>query len=409
MPDIDSIETYDYNLPAERIAEYPLANRDQSKLLVFQNNSITDSHFHSIEMFIPENALLVFNDTKVVQARFLFQTSTNATIEIFSLEPAEGDGGPAESMTMHGNVVWKCFVGNAKRWKQRILERKVQYPDGAIISLFAELIEKKEDYYIIQFTWNPTALTFSEILSLLGDLPLPPYMKRKTEEEDKVRYQTVYAREEGSVAAPTAGLHFTKEILTELASKGIQEEYVTLHVGAGTFKPVKTDSISEHQMHSEYISIRMECIVKLLDKSAHTIIPVGTTSMRTLESLYWLGCKLHYAVDHTVFPELAQWDAYTILPIPMIESLQSVLSYLQYKGTDVFIARTSLLIKPGYTFKMCDAIITNFHQPKSTLLCLVSAFVGIDTLKQLYTHALETDYRFLSYGDSSLLFKKNES
>ena len=409
--DLDKIETYNYDLPLDRIAEYPLALRDQSKLLVYKDKIITDSLFTSIADYLPTNALLVFNNTRVVQARFLFQTSTGATVEIFSLEPAEG--GPAESMSSNGPVVWKCFVGNAKRWKHSLLERNVLLPTGESLTFFAKHIDKKEDYYIIEFSWSLPHVTFSEIFSLLGDLPLPPYMKRKTEDNDKVRYQTIYAKHEGSVAAPTAGLHFTEEVFEALKLKGIQRKEVTLHVGAGTFKPVKTDSIKDHLMHSEYISVSKEIIECLSAQGANTfVVPVGTTSMRTLESLYWLGCKLvegYEQVELVLVPELQQWDAYLLPSLSLVDSMKNLLFYLSKNNLTVFSAKTSLLIKPGYEFKVCKALVTNFHQPKSTLLCLVASLIGIETMKKIYNFALDNNYRFLSYGDSSLLFSTNST
>jgi S-adenosylmethionine:tRNA ribosyltransferase-isomerase len=405
--DIDNIETYNYELPSERIAEYPLAIRDQSKLLVYKNEKIIDRVFTDIVDQLPSNTLLIFNNTRVVQARFLFQTTTGATVEIFSLEPNEG--GPAESMSAKSPVIWKCFVGNAKRWKQPLLERNVILPSGELLTLHAKHIDKKEDYYIIEFSWNLSHITFSEIFSLLGDLPLPPYMKRKTEDSDKVRYQTIYAKYEGSVAAPTAGLHFTEQVFDALESKGIERKEVTLHVGAGTFKPVKTDSIKDHSMHSEHINVSKEIIENLYkDGAGKFVVPVGTTSMRTLESLYWLGCKLdeHFVVLEGTMPELLQWDAYSLKPLPLADAMKNILSYLSKRNTSVFLAKTSLLIKPGYDFKVCKALITNFHQPKSTLLCLVASFTGIGSMKEIYDFALTNNYRFLSYGDSSLLFGK---
>ena len=408
MIDPDSIDIYDYDLPAEYIAEYPLEKRDQSKLLIYKNNTITDSNFYLIDKFLPSNALLIFNNSRVVQARFLFQTSTAATIELFSLEPADGQGSHSESLSNKGSVVWKCFVGNAKRWKQQILERVIQTESGENVYLEVEIISKKEDYFIVRFSWNPASLSFSEILLLFGDLPLPPYMKRNTEASDKIRYQTVYSKEEGSVAAPTAGLHFTEELMSKLLTIGVRQNFVTLHVGAGTFKPVKTNSLSEHIMHSEYINVSKECIEQLLSKDAFSIIPVGTTSMRTLESLYWLGCKMHdHPFPEGILPELLQWDAYTLNALSVSDSIQSLLNYMTTSGLNSFSARTALLIRPGYSFKICDALITNFHQPKSTLLCLVSSFIGIEPLKELYSHALNQKYRFLSFGDSSLLFKNS--
>lgn len=411
MVDIDSIESYNYDLPAHRIAEYPLADRAASKLLVYKDNKIVDSSFKNIGDYLPDNALLVFNNTRVVQARFLFQTVTGATIEIFSLEPAEGEGGPAESMTAVGKVRWKCFVGNAKKWKQDILERSVQLESGGILSFYARQIEQREDYYIIELSWNSSTITLSEIFSLLGDLPLPPYMKRKSEESDKIRYQTVYAKYEGSVAAPTAGLHFTEQILSQLSARGIQQEEVTLHVGAGTFKPVKTASITDHQMHSEYISVSRSLLIKLIEQSEKFIIPVGTTSMRTLESIYWLGCKLVHnsSAFETEMPQLTQWDAYQTKAVSVADSIHALIFYMDRNKSEQFSAKTSLLIKPGYNFAISKAIITNFHQPKSTLLCLVSSFVGIENMNHVYAFALANDYRFLSYGDSSLLFKTDSS
>lgn len=407
MENIHLIDTYDYELPLDRIAEYPLPNRDESKLLVYKNETILDSTFKSIVDVLPENSVLVFNNTRVVQARFLFQTTTGAQIEIFSLEPLEGS--PAESMSLKGKVVWKCFVGNAKRWKQTILETKLQIDSEIELIFSAKQLDKKDDYYIIEFSWNLEGITFSEIFSLLGDLPLPPYMKRKTEASDKERYQTIYAKYEGSVAAPTAGLHFTESVLDSLRQKEVVLKEVTLHVGAGTFKPVKTASILDHSMHSEHISVSKEFVEYLRDINKNMfLIPVGTTSMRTLESLYWLGCKLEMdkTITQNAIPQLEQWDAYTLTPISVENSMQCIITYLNQKEESVFEAKTCLLIKPGYDFKMCRALITNFHQPKSTLLCLVSSFIGIDAMKKIYEFAMNNAYRFLSYGDSSILFKK---
>lgn len=409
--DTDNIETYNYELPLDRIAEYPLAERDQSKLLVYKDNHIADEKFASVVDLLPANTLLVFNNTRVVQARFLFQTPTGAIVEIFSLEPAEGQGGPAESMTARERVIWKCFVGNAKRWKQPELIREVLLESGQQLAFHARQLEQREDYYVIEFCWNVKEITFSEIFSLLGDLPLPPYMKRKTEASDKERYQTVYAKNEGSVAAPTAGLHFTGPILEKLLHKGIQTEEVTLHVGAGTFKPVKTNSINEHTMHSEYIHVHRTTVERIRNQNNLLITPVGTTSMRTLESLYWLGCKLNATPDlASSIPYLNQWDAYVLPTLSISESMDSLLRYMDsLVDPHGFSAKTALLIKPGYDFKICKALITNFHQPKSTLLCLVASFIGLSGMKQVYSHALKHEYRFLSYGDSSLLFKHTRS
>jgi len=393
-----SIDAYDYPLPEERIAKYPLAERDASKLLVLKGDHIEESRFRHIGEFLPEKALLIFNETKVIRARLRFHKDTGAPIEIFCLEP-EDDYQVAFSSS--SPVRWKCLVGNSKRWRDGLL-RLPLHVEGQDVVLTAQRVEKNDQYSEIEFSWEPSHLSFASVLEAAGEIPLPPYLHRDAEPEDRDRYQTVFARYDGSVAAPTAGLHFTKPLLQQLKSQGFDLDEVTLHVGAGTFRPVSTQTIGEHAMHSETIVVNRSLIQHLIDASGKDIIPVGTTSTRTLESLYWIGMLLEE--QGMVLRELHvdQWYPYEEHPeLTTNKALQNILSYLDQHQLTRLEASTALMIAPSYSMKVITGLITNFHQPKSTLLLLVSALIG-DRWKEAYKFALEHDFRFLSYGDSCL-------
>ncbi|HEY1114583.1 MAG TPA: S-adenosylmethionine:tRNA ribosyltransferase-isomerase [Chitinophagaceae bacterium] len=397
------IDEYNYELPQEKIAEHPLVSRDASHLLVW-DGSIKDEIFSHLPDFLPLSATLVLNNTKVIEARVFFQKETGAIIEIFCLEPWDPRDVAASMAVTTGRVQWLCLIGGASKWKKgQALHKKVLI-DGEEVTLSAHYISKEVDSFIIEFDWT-SHHAFAEVLHHAGAIPLPPYIKRKAEEEDATRYQTIFAEHEGSVAAPTAALHFTKSVFDSLAQKNIHPHYVTLHVGAGTFKPVKAESIGEHAMHAESFLVEADTLRALLN--AETIIAVGTTSLRTLESLHWLGVKLKEG--HTDFT-LEQWEAYDLEAkgVTYKASLQALLNHLEAKGEHTLHCRTSLIIVPGYHFKSAKALVTNFHQPRSTLLLLVAAFIG-EEWKKVYDHALTHNYRFLSYGDSSLLWRKNVS
>ena len=393
-----SIQDFKYNLPDAAIAKYPLANRDESKLLFYHQGNISDHNFPEIPDLLPPGTLLVFNDTKVVQARLLFTKPTGGIIELFCLEPVSPQSEMQLAMQQTHSCIWKCLVGNAKRWKSG--ELQLTLPNG---SLTAEMQERVEDAYLIKFSWQPELLTFAEVLEQAGKIPLPPYLNRDVEETDKNRYQTIYATTEGAVAAPTAGLHFTEPVFGTLESKDIKTARVTLHVGAGTFKPVKATVMEEHQMHAEEIYVTANFIQQLLEHLPNPVIPVGTTSIRTLESLYWLGVLItrNLQLNNLHVPQWIPYESNNSM-LSVDESLQTLLVYLESKQREYLRATTQIIIAPGYTFKICNGLVTNFHQPESTLLLLVSALVG-DDWHQVYNHALQNHYRFLSYGDSSLL------
>ena len=387
------IKDFDYNLPDDRIAKYPLSKRDTSKLLVYKSGKIADSEFSSLPDFLPEDAMLVFNNTKVIQARMFFQKETGAKIEIFCLDP-HSPHDYALIFQQTESCAWNCLVGNAKKWKEGALSKTIII-GGEKINITASKIEKGTDSNIVEFRWDNPNFTFSDILEEGGELPIPPYLNRATEEKDKETYQTLYSKIKGSVAAPTAGLHFTEEVFATLKDKGVKLQEVTLHVGAGTFKPVKSEVIADHEMHTEFIAVRRETIENLI---AHQekIIAVGTTSVRTLESLYYLGCKL--SEDSNTEMLVEQWRPYeNEYSLTKQEALSNILDYLDRVKQDVLYADTRIIIAPSYRFKVVDGIVTNFHQPQSTLLLLVSAFIEGGDWKQIYNHALEYDYRFLSY------------
>lgn len=402
-----SIKDYTYSLPEERIAKYPLAERDASRLLVYNNGNITTDTYRSLSTYLPQNALLVFNNTKVVEARLLFQKPTGGAIEIFCLEPHSQYADITTAMSQRQTVLWQCLVGGASKWKAgQILEKKIQLASHEII-LLASFVEKRNDSFIIELSWTPAHLSFAEVLHQAGAIPLPPYIKRTVEESDTERYQTVYAQTDGSVAAPTAGLHFTETIFKELDKKFILKDFVTLHVGAGTFKPVSSNTMQEHEMHAEWIDVSKEFIQNLLNNLEEAIVAVGTTSLRTVESLYWLGVKSRESSITNHQPlQLLQWEAYELASknISVSESLQSLLDWMQKNKLERLVTKTQILIAPGYTFKIIKGLITNFHQPQSTLLLLVAALIG-DDWKKVYAYALQNDFRFLSYGDGSLLWE----
>lgn len=393
-----SIEAYDYPLPEERIAKYPLAERDASKLLVLKDNKISESQFKYVGNFLPKDTLLVFNETKVIRARLQFHKVTGSRIEIFCLEP-EKDYQVAFSAV--SPVRWKCLIGNAKRWKEGKLSMGLVVSGQAVV-LSAERVSQNDQYAEIEFSWMPENLSFASVLEAAGEIPLPPYLHRDAEPDDRDRYQTVFARYDGSVAAPTAGLHFTQPLIAALREQGFDFDEVTLHVGAGTFRPVSTDTIGEHAMHSETVIVRKSLIQNLIEHLGKPIVPVGTTSTRTLESLYWLGVMLKEQGLDLRPLHVEQWFPYEDhAPLSTLEALQMALDYLKQHNLTRLEASTALMIAPSYKMRVINGLITNFHQPKSTLLLLVSALIG-ERWKECYCFALEHGFRFLSYGDSCL-------
>lgn len=397
-----SIHDYSYTLEEERIAKYPLPERSSSRLLVYRNGEINDRLFVNLAEELPEGAVLVRNNSRVIHARLLFQRPTGAQVEVFCLEPSEPSSYEL-SLQSHQSCVWHCMLGNAKRWRvgSTPLVRELELPELGLVHLSAERIEES----LIRFSWDNEAYSFASILDAMGVLPIPPYLNRESEKQDDETYQTVYAKPEGSVAAPTAGLHFTEDIFAELADRGHKVLDLTLHVGAGTFRPVKSDTIGEHEMHRELVTIERSLLTEL-HSHLESIVAIGTTSVRSLESLYQLAlCILH---NPTISPsELAveQWSAYnehSDTAPSTAEALEVLMDYMDRFGLIRLSFPTSILIAPGYRFRLVRGLITNFHQPQSTLLLLIGAFLGKDWRK-VYNHALEGDYRFLSYGDSSLL------
>ncbi len=403
------IEEYNYPLTDEHIAKYPIAKRDESKLLIYKDGSISQDRFLHIGHYLPKDTLLVYNNTKVIQARLLFHKETGAKIEIFCLEPLQ----PHDYQLCLSSTTgcrWKCMVGNLKKWKQGNLEQTIRIGER-VCTLQAVRVCSNGNVQQIDFSWDDADISFAEILDAAGVLPIPPYLNRETEESDKTTYQTVYSVIKGSVAAPTAGLHFTQELLEELRRSGIETTELTLHIGAGTFQPVKTTDANQHTMHTEIIAVRRCCIEDILRKLGN-ITAVGTTSMRTLESLYHIGVRLSTLPenkwkDYAI--HVGQFEPYsTPSRLTAREALEYILRYLDATHQDTLHAETQIMIEPSYVFKIVDVLITNFHQPKSTLLLLVSAFIGEDWRK-VYAYALSNDFRFLSYGDSSLLFRNNQA
>ncbi len=397
------ISDFNYNLPDERIAKFPIAQRDHSKLLVYRHGEVSDDTFYHLPDYLPKGALMVFNNTKVIQARMHFRKETGALIEVFLLEPADPtDYELMFQLTSHCS--WLCLIGNLKKWKEGTLKRDFTIK-GEQLTLTATRRQMVGNSHWVDLEWNNANVTFAEILEEVGELPIPPYLNRNTEESDKTTYQTVYSKIKGSVAAPTAGLHFTEDVLHAIDEKGIDREEVTLHVGAGTFKPVKSEEIEGHEMHTEYICVRRETLEKLIAHDAKAIA-VGTTSVRTLESLYYMGCRLVKNPDLSERElHIDQWEPYEERAgeeIPPVEALKHLLDWLDRNHLPALHSSTQIIIAPGYEYKIVKMLVTNFHQPQSTLLLLVSAFVRGDWHK-IYDYALTHDFRFLSYGDSSLL------
>jgi len=401
------IRDFTYDLPEEKIAKYPLADRHSSKLLVYQQEKIIDTIYKELDQYLPSDSLLILNNTKVIEARIIFQKPTGGTIEIFCLESLIQYNDVFEAMSQKGSVVWLCLIGGASKWKPgEILQKKINAPCGEII-VEARFLEKTDANFAIKISWTPEELSFTEMIQFAGNLPLPPYLKRKPESIDKERYQTVYANHPGSVAAPTAGLHFTKTIFEKLELKKIHCESVTLHVGAGTFKPVKSNTLEQHEMHKEFFEVGISTIENLLIHSKGLITAVGTTSLRTLESLYWMGVKV--ILNKNISSQqlmINQWDPYELpaKEISTSQALEELLKWMVARKLTRLLTKTQILIAPGYTMKFTNALITNFHQPRSTLLLLVAAFVGKDWRK-IYDYALENHFRFLSYGDGCLLLR----
>ena len=402
-----STSDYAYKLPDDKIAKYPLAQRDQSKLLIWRNGKILDEQFQKLPECLPANSLLVFNNTKVIRARIHFMKDTGARIEVFCLDPYE----PADyqiAFQTTRSCIWKCMIGNQKKWKGERLRKTIRI-DETELELFAEQTDPENNKSLIRFSWNNPDFTFAQIIEQAGSLPIPPYLNRATEQSDLERYQTVYSKIKGSVAAPTAGLHFTEKVFSDLKNAGHQLAELTLHVGAGTFQPVKSETISGHQMHSEHFYITRDLLNQLnhFDHSGK-IIAVGTTSVRTLESLYWLGIQAINNPNIDVADlKVSQWEAYgehENQPSAS-EAFNALIGLLDQNHTDILSASTQIIIAPGYHFRVTDGLITNFHQPQSTLLLLISAYLG-NEWRTIYYHALASNYRFLSYGDSNLYLRE---
>ncbi|MCF8255818.1 MAG: S-adenosylmethionine:tRNA ribosyltransferase-isomerase [Bacteroidia bacterium] len=403
-PKFISIQDFSYNLPEHKIAVFPLEKRDESKLLLYKNHQITDTLFQNLPLNLPEETLLIANNTRVIHARIYFQKLSGSQIEVFCLEPKNLNY--EEAFLSKKECTWKVLLGNAKRWKGEILEKEILV-HTQLIKLQAELIKKDGAFGVVKFTWVQTEINFGELLHFAGILPLPPYLNRVAGEKDEISYQTLFAKKEGSVAAPTAGLHFTEQVIESLKKKKILQEEITLHVGAGTFMPVKSDTMADHEMHRETVIIAKSTLVQIEKNliKQKAIVPVGTTSLRTLESLYWFGLKLMQGGLNQKELLVNQWDPYELTEsTEPIGSIQAILKMMELNGLDELIGSTQLLIAPGYKFKFADGLITNFHQPNSTLLLLVAAFLG-ENWKRVYEYALENNFRFLSFGDSSLLWR----
>lgn len=407
------ISDYNYPLPDDRIAKFPISQRDHSKLLLYRHGEVSEDVFYNIPQHLPPHALMVFNNTRVIQARMHFRKETGALIEIFLMEPAAPVDYEQVFQT-RGHCAWRCMIGNLKKWKEGALHRAFDIK-GCQFTLTVRRDTTRSattatgTHFWVDFDWDSQSVSFAEILEAIGELPIPPYLNRETQESDKTTYQTVYSKIKGSVAAPTAGLHFTEEVLAQLDSHGIERDEVTLHVGAGTFKPVKSEEIDGHEMHSEYVVVHRHTLDRLLRHQCEAIA-VGTTSVRTLESLYYVGVRLHYHPDASEDElHVNQWEPYEqgrdgqcVDGITPEQAIRNVLDYLDRNGLDALHTATQIIIAPGYQYKIVKMLVTNFHQPQSTLLLLVSAFVKGDWHK-IYDYALSHDFRFLSYGDSSLL------
>ncbi|MDB5284464.1 MAG: S-adenosylmethionine:tRNA ribosyltransferase-isomerase [Bacteroidota bacterium] len=401
-PKLLSIKDFSYDLPEDRIAKYPLAERDLSKLLIYKDGNISEDIYRNIDQHIPSNSLLIFNNTKVIQARLMFENYKGVKIEIFCLEPAGEKQDMVTAMAQTGSTRWNCMIGRANKWKEKILEK----PTPEVV-LTAEIVAKTSDAFVIEFKWEPEHLTFAEVLEHAGEMPIPPYLKRNPDETDLSRYQTVYAHHEGSVAAPTAGLHFTDNIFEKLKDQNVQCDYITLHVGAGTFKPVKADQMDGHEMHEELMDVKMDMIKSLRQNlGTNPVISVGTTSLRTIESLYWMGLKAKLNPKYSLQElEIKQWEVYELTEseIPADEALKALLDWMKKNDLEKLVCKTQIMIAPGYKLKIANALVTNFHQPGSTLLLLVSAIAG-EEWRKIYDYALAHQFRFLSYGDGSIIW-----
>jgi S-adenosylmethionine:tRNA ribosyltransferase-isomerase len=397
------IKDYNYPLTAHHIAEFPLKERDTSRLLIYNYGDIKEDIFKNLPAVLPTQSIIVLNNSRVIAARLLFQKPTGGMIEIFCLEPHQLL--IEEALLKKKKVQWSCLIGGASKWKHGlVLTKSIKIKDEPAI-FNATYIGRLSDSFIIEFSWEPESLSFSEIIHEAGAVPLPPYIKREATEEDAIRYQTIFGTNEGSVAAPTAALHFTESVFRELKERTINWAYITLHVGAGTFKPVKSETIADHEMHAEFFSITKNSMQQLIESDS--IIVAGTTSLRTVESLYWMGIKLLNGLTHNTW-SLTQWEAYELADhfklVNYKQSYNAIINWMNENALEEIHCNTSLLIRPGYSFKVPSALITNFHQPQSTLLLLVSAFIGEDW-KKVYDYALKNNFRFLSYGDSSLLWR----
>ena len=402
-----NINDYNYDLPDEKIAKYPLDERDMSKLLVFDGDKIEEDRFRNISTHLPAGSLLLFNDTKVINARMIFEKETGARIEVFCLDPISPSD-YAQAFAQNGRCSWKCLVGNSKKWKDGRLKKNI-IVDGKNLDLYITRVREIGNSFEILFEWDNPDICFSQIIDVAGNIPIPPYLNRNSEDIDKVRYQTVYSHYQGSVAAPTAGLHFTERVMGDLKKCNIQSDAVTLHVGAGTFQPVKTDNAAEHEMHTEHFIVKRTTIEKIVQYLGNITI-TGTTTVRTVESLFCVGAQIfeNKDVDAEEF-HVSQWEAYEYKDkYDVREILENLLSWMTAKGLEYIRCATQIMIVPGFRFRITDRLITNFHQPKSTLLLLLSAFIG-DEWRKVYGYALENNFRFLSYGDSCLFLNKKES
>ncbi len=404
-----SVKDFTYELPEERIARFPLEQRDASNLLIYMSGIIAEDGYSNLSNYLPANSVLVFNNTRVIPARLLFRKPEGGIIEIFLLDPVTENPGIAGALEKKESASWKCLIGGASKWKHGYRPEISVRDKEEIISLKAEITERLADAFIVRFTWSPPEKTFSEILDITGITPLPPYLKRAPESDDKLRYQTLFAKWEGSVAAPTAGLHFTETIFESLKAKNIESLFLTLHVGAGTFKPVKSETMAGHTMHAEWMEVDLPTIIQLAENEAR-VFAVGTTSLRTLESLYWMGVKC--LEDPFILSEaldIKQWEVYDDLPnqYSKKQALEALIAWLKENQITNMIIKTGILIAPGYKFRMIEGLITNFHQPQSTLLLLVAALAGNDW-KRVYQYAIDNGFRFLSYGDGCLIFKTEQ-
>lgn len=397
LPSAPDLQEINYQLPDERIAKYPLAQRDESKLLIYKSGQIQDAQFKALPHQLESGTTLFFNNTRVIPARLFFQKDTGAQIEIFLLSPVSPTHIISLMMEASGPVVWECMVGNFKKWKDDTVLKRTLEVSGKSVELEARIADR--DNKQIEFSWSDSSISFAEIVELSGKVPLPPYLNRSDEPEDKERYQTVYSKQDGAVAAPTAGLHFTDEVLSELSQKGVNLNYLTLHVSAGTFQPIKATDAREHNMHSEQVEINRATIEALAQ--TEKVVAIGTTSMRTLESLYWYGIRLMKGNEDFSIQKLEPYESDELLPSRQ-EVFQFMQEWMAKKDIEILTGKTEIFIMPGYQFRVCEGLITNFHQPGSTLMLLVWAFIGEDW-KKVYEHALNNSYRFLSYGDSSIL------